>query len=76
MWKPKIDGFLKLTIPALLSLIVGMLNTYHNQAITDRRELLKTVQSATFTNARQDESINYLTEIVRDIRDNKSNICH
>jgi hypothetical protein len=72
-WKLRIDGFLKFTIPALLSLIIGMLNTYHSQAVIDRQELLKTVQSATVTNARQDEAIAYLKEIVIDIRENKSN---
>lgn len=65
-----IETLLRLSIPALLSLIAGMLNTYHNQSVLDRRELIKSVQASAIVNARQDQSIHYLTEIIQDIRQN------
>jgi len=66
------ETLLRLSIPALLSLIAGMLNTYHSQSVLERRELIKSVQASTVVNARQDQSIQYLTEIITDIRQNKN----
>ena len=62
------DGLLKLAIPALLSLIAGMINTYHNQSVVDRKQLLDAVHSSTVTNARQDEQIKDIGEILRGLK--------
>ena len=62
------DGLLKLIIPALLSLIAGMINTYHNQSVADRKQLLDAVHLSTVTNARQDEQIKDISEILRGLK--------
>ncbi|MBO1055957.1 MAG: hypothetical protein HEQ27_05275 [Dolichospermum sp. JUN01] len=62
------DGALKLAIPALLSLIAGMINTYHRQSVMDRKQLLDAVHSSTVTNARQDEQIKDISEILRGLK--------
>ena len=62
------DGLLKLIIPALLSLIAGMINTYHNQSVVDRKQLLDAVHLSTVTNARQDEQIKDISEILRGLK--------
>ena len=75
-WKTKIDTLFRWSVTPLLSLIVGMLNTYHSQSVVERRELIKSVQASTVVNSRQDQSIHYLTEIVKDIRQNKKQEQH
>jgi hypothetical protein len=62
------DGALKLAIPALLSLIAGMINTYHRQSVMDRKQLLDAVHSSTVTNARQDQQIKDIGEILRGLK--------
>jgi iron-sulfur cluster repair protein YtfE (RIC family) len=62
------DGLLKLSISALLSLIAGMINTYHNQSVVDRKQLLDTVHLSTVVNARQDEQIKDIGEILRELK--------
>lgn len=59
------DAILRLSIPALLSLIAGMINDYHQQSVIDRRQLLDAVHLSTVSNARQDQQLKDLAEILR-----------
>lgn len=62
------DAILRLSIPALLSLIAGMINTYHRQSVIDRHKLLDAVHSSAVTNARQDQQIKDIGEILRGLK--------
>ncbi|MEA5531777.1 hypothetical protein VB638_19760 [Dolichospermum sp. UHCC 0684] len=45
-----------------------MINTYHNQSVVDRKQLLDTVHLSTVVNARQDEQIKDIGEILRELK--------
>lgn len=67
-WKKLIDAAVKFSIPALLSLIAGMINNYHYQAVSDRQELIRAVHASTATNARQDQQLKDIGEILRSLK--------
>lgn len=67
-WKEIINVVAKFSIPSLLSLIAGMLNTYHSQAVADRQELINAVHASTVTNARQDQQIKDIGEILQGLK--------
>lgn len=67
-WKEIINVVAKFSIPSLLSLIAGMLNTYHSRVVADRQELINAVRASTVTNARQDQQIKDIGEILRGLK--------
>jgi hypothetical protein len=67
-WKKLIDVAVRFSIPSLLSLIAGMINNYHSQAVSDRQELIRAVHASTSTNVRQDQQIKALAEIIRGLK--------
>lgn len=67
-WKKYIDTVVRFSVPSLLSLIAGMLNTYHSQVVLDRQELVRAVRASTSTNVRQDQQIKDLAEILRGLK--------
>jgi len=67
-WKKLIDVAVRFSIPSLLSLIAGMINIYHSQAVSDRQDLIRAVHASTVTNARQDQQIKDLAEILRGLK--------
>ena len=73
-WRKIFENLLRFSIPALLSLIAGMLNTYHGQSVADRKQLLDAVHASTVTNARQDQQLKDLAEIIQGLKHEKKQL--
>ncbi|MBO1058573.1 MAG: hypothetical protein HEQ27_19495 [Dolichospermum sp. JUN01] len=67
-WRKFIDIAARFAIPSLLSLIAGMIDNYHSQAVSDRQELIRAVHASTVTNTRQDQQIKDIGEILQGLK--------